>query len=128
VRNGAQPKQLNLFSFEPQCATDGPRLLAAPRHERHNYNTAARSVSAQSDAGGSPVPVISVGAICSATAAASDRFRTNPNASCDDITNSTIEFFSSRGPTLDGRQKPDVSAIDGVSVTGAGGFSGTFFG
>jgi hypothetical protein len=128
VRNAAQAKQLNLFSFEPQCASDGPRLLSAPRHERHNYNTAARSVSAQSDAGGSPVSVISVGAICSATTAASDRFRTNPNESCDDVTNSTTEFFSSRGPTLDGRQKPDVSAIDGVSVTGAGGFGSLFFG
>jgi len=128
VRNAAQPKQLNLFSFEPECATDGPRLLATPGHERHNYNTAIRSVSAQSDAGGSPVSVISVGAICSATAAASARFGSNPNASCNDVTNSTVEFFSSRGPTIDGRQKPDVSAIDGVSVTGAGGFPSLFFG
>src|SRR5262245_4963685 len=128
VRNAAQPKQLNLFSFQPQCALDGPRLLTSPGHERHNYNTATRSVSAQSDAGGSPVSVISVGAICSATAAASSRFRTNPNASCDDVTNSTVEFFSSRGPTLDGRTKPDVSAIDGVSVSGAGGFPALFFG
>jgi hypothetical protein len=128
VGNAAQPKQLNLFSFEPECATDGPRLLATPGHERHNYNTATRSVSAQSDAGGSPVSVISVGAICSATAAASSRFATNPNESCNDVTNSTVEFFSSRGPTLDGRQKPDVSAIDGVSVTGAGSFPSLFFG
>ena len=128
VRDAAQPKQLNLFSFEPECASDGPRLLATPGHERHNFNTATRSVSAQSDAGGSPVSVISVGAICSATAAASDRFATNPNASCNDITNSTMEFFSSLGPTIDGRQKPDVSAIDGVSVTGAGAFPSLFFG
>jgi hypothetical protein len=128
VRDAAQPKQLNLFSFEPQCASDGPRLLSSGRFERHNYNTATRSVSAQSDAGGSPVSVISVGAICSASAAAADRFRTNPDPSCIDTTNSTVEFFSSRGPTLDGRQKPDVSAVDGVSVTGAGGFPSTFFG
>ena len=128
VGDAAQPKQLNLFSFEPQCAADGPRLLAAPRHERHNYNTATRSVSAQSDAGGTPVSVISVGAICSASAAASARFASNPDASCDDTTNSTIEFFSSQGPTLDGRHKPDVSAIDGVSITGAGGFPNLFFG
>src|SRR6185295_13127576 len=128
VGNAAQPKQLNLFSFEPECATDGPRLLAAPGHERHNYNTATRSVTAQSDAGGSPVSVISVGAICSATVAAANRFGSNPNESCNDVTNSTMEFFSSRGPTLDGRQKPDVSAIDGVSVTGAGGFPALFFG
>jgi len=128
VRDAAPPKRLNLFSFQPECAEDGPRLLAAPRHERHNYNTAARSVSAQSDAGGSPVSVISVGAICSASATAARAFRANPSESCNDTTNSTVEFFSSRGPTLDGRQKPDVSAIDGVSITGAGGFPATFFG
>src|SRR5262249_33180429 len=128
VRSAAQPKQLNLFSFEPQCATDGPRLLAPPRHERHNYNTATRSVSAQSDAGGPPVSVVSVGAICSASAIAASAFRSNPSESCLDTRNATVEFFSSRGPTLDGRQKPDVSAIDGVSITGAGSFGGTFFG
>jgi hypothetical protein len=128
VRNAAQPKHLDLFSFEPECASDGPRLLAAPRHERQNFNTAAYSVSAQSDAGGSPVAVVSVGAICSASAAAAAAFRTNPSESCNDTTNSTVEFFSSRGPTLDGRQKPDISAIDGVSITGAGGFGTTFFG
>jgi hypothetical protein len=128
VRDAAQPKHLDLFSFAPECASDGPRVLAAPGHERHNYNTATRSVSAQSDAGGSPVSVVSVGAICSASAAAADAFRTSPNESCNDTTNSTVEFFSGRGPTLDGRQKPDVSAIDGVSITGAGGFGATFFG
>jgi hypothetical protein len=128
VRDAAEPKQLNLFSFQPQCAFDGPGLLRTTRFERHNYNTAARSVSAQSDAGGSPVSVIAVGAICSASATAADRFTTIPNPSCVDTTNSTVEFFSSQGPTLDGRQKPDVSAIDGVSVTGAGGFPSTFFG
>jgi subtilisin family serine protease len=46
----------------------------------------------------------------------------------------TVEPFSSRGPveiffpTRETRQKPDVAAIDGVSVTGAGGFSSPFFG
>jgi hypothetical protein len=128
VRNAAQPKNLNLFSFEPECAADGPRVLSGTRHERHNYNTPAFSVTAQSDAGGSPVSVVSVGAICSASVNASNVFRTNPNDSCNDITNSTLEFFSSRGPTLDGRQKPDVSAIDGVSISGAGGFGSIFFG
>ena len=50
-----------------------------------------------------------------------------------------IEPFSSRGPsriffepdgtpTFEVRQKPDVVAVDGVSVTGAGGFPTTFFG
>ena len=57
VRGAAQPKNLNLYSFQPECAAAGPALLAPSRHERHNYNTASRSVSAQGDAGGSPVSV-----------------------------------------------------------------------
>ena len=98
--------------------------LAAPRHERHNYNTASRSVSAQGDAGGSPVSVIAVGAICSASAAAAGSFpSTAPDESCLDTSHATPEFFSSRGPTLDGRQKPDLAAIDGVAITGAGSVS-----
>jgi hypothetical protein len=46
----------------------------------------------------------------------------------------TIESFSSQGPVFiafpvqEQRPKPDLTAIDGVSVTGAGGFSTTFFG
>lgn len=39
-----------------------------------------------------------------------------------------IEPFSSRGPTNDGRLKPDLVAPDGVSVTGHGGFPTPFFG
>src|SRR5207237_1303588 len=129
VGNAAQPRRLNLFSFQPECATAGPTLLAPPRHERHNYNTAARSVSAQSDAAGSPVSVVSVGAICSASATAAGQFSSSaPDESCNDTSNSTIEFFSSQGPTVDGRTKPDISAIDGVSITGAGAFPTPFFG
>ena len=126
VRDAAAPRQLNLFLFEPECAQDGPRPLAPGRHETHNYNTVTRSVSAQSDAGGSPVSVISVGAVCSASAAAAGAFPSSE--SCADRTHQTIEFFSSRGPTLDGRLKPDISAIDGVSVTAAGSFENPFFG
>jgi hypothetical protein len=129
VRDAAQPKNLNLFSFQPECATGGPLLLTAGRHERHNFNTATRSISAQSDAGGSPVGVVAVGAICSATAGAASRFgTTTPNESCLDVSNSTAEFYSSRGPTIDGRVKPDVAGVDGVSITGAGTFSNPFFG
>lgn len=32
-----------------------------------------------------------------------------------DITTSTPEYFSSQGPTIDGRVKPDITAFDGVS-------------
>jgi subtilase family protein/ASPM-SPD-2-Hydin domain-containing protein len=128
VRDAAQPRTLNLFTFQPECATAGPLLLSPGRHERLNYNTPSRSLAAQSDAGGSPVSVVSVGAICSASAAAAAQFSGGSNESCNDTSNSTIEFFSSRGPTVDGRVKPDVSAIDGVSVSGAGGFGKVFFG
>ena len=126
VGNAAQPRNLDLFAFEPECAASGPALLAAPRHERLNYNTAGHSVSAQADAGGSPVGVMAVGAICSASANASGQSSTDE--SCLDTTNSTPEFFGSRGPTDDGRMKPDISAIDGVSITGAGSFPSPFFG
>ena len=46
----------------------------------------------------------------------------------------TIEPYSSRGPStiffpnFEVREKPDVAAIDGVAVTGAGGFPSVFFG
>jgi hypothetical protein len=130
VQNLAQAKHLNLFSFQPECAAAGPRLLVAGHHERHNYNTATRSVTAEGDAAGSPVGVVSVGAICSASGKAQTVFTGSlaPDESCLDPTNSTIEFFSSLGPTLDGRTKPDISAIDGVSITGAGSFENPFFG
>src|SRR5262249_11844981 len=113
----------------PECARAGPATLAPPRHERHNYNTASRSVAAQSDAGGAPVGVVAVGAICSASAAAAGRFSSGaPGESCLDTSNPTAEFFSLPRPTIDGRLKPDITAIDGVTVTGAGGFGSPFFG
>jgi O-glycosyl hydrolase len=130
VNSQAAPRNLNMFAFQPQCAVDGPRRLASGRHERHNYNTPSRSVLAQSDSGGSPVSAISVGAICSASAAAQGVFAGSdaPSESCNDGTHGTIEFFSSLGPTLDNRLKPDIAAIDGVSITGAGRFPSPFFG
>ena len=39
-----------------------------------------------------------------------------------------IERFSSRGPTNNGVTKPDVAAIDAVSITGSGGFGSPFSG
>ncbi len=39
-----------------------------------------------------------------------------------------IRSYSSRGPTNDGRLKPDIVAPDGVSITGNGGFPVPFFG
>ena len=91
--------RMELFVFGTATLQNGTKL---------NFNTKRSSVTAQSDSGGG---VVSVGAI-----AASD-----PGTD-------TIEPFSSHGPTNNGATKPDVTAIDGVSVTGSGGFPATFFG
>lgn len=54
--------------------------------------------------------------------------------SASDPGNDDIEAFSSRGPSridfpsLESRPKPDLVAIDGVLVTGAGGFPSPFYG
>ena len=55
-------------------------------------------------------------------------------AAVDQATPNAIEVFSSRGPSTiqfpaaETREKPDVTATDGVSVTGAGGFPSPFYG
>ncbi len=72
------------------------------------YNTYASSVTNNSDASGG---VVSLGAIDAA-----------------DPGNDDIELYSSRGPTNDGRLKPEITAIDGVAITGAGGFFNPFYG
>jgi hypothetical protein len=98
--NGASPpRTLELFVLGTATLPNGTRL---------NFNTLRSSVPAQSDAGGG---VVSVGAIDAA-----------------DPGNNEIEPFSSRGPTNNNVTKPDVAAIDGVQVTGSGGFPSTFFG
>ena len=81
----------------------------------HNFDTLSGSVPAEGDAGGSPVSVVSVGAI--------------NQTQCTGTGNCTgpVEPYSSQGPTeatpqAGARMKPDIIATDGVSVTGAGGF------
>ncbi|KKL22638.1 hypothetical protein LCGC14_2433440, partial [marine sediment metagenome] len=93
-------------TFDMFVICDGCALL--PNDAIHNFNTQRSSVPNQSDAGGG---VISAGAI---------------NAS--DPGNDTIAFYSSRGPTNDNRVKPDITGIDCVTVTGAGGFGSPFCG
>jgi hypothetical protein len=106
--NLAAPRTFDMFITKPSCSGTEPWCFA-PTGENHNYNTVSSSVPAQSDAGGSPVSVISIGAANHAT----------PD---------TIELYSSNGPTNDGRLKPDVTGIDGISITGAGGFPVPFSG
>jgi hypothetical protein len=79
-----------------------------PGGASHNYNTLSSSVPNNSDAGGG---VMSLGAI-----------------NAVDPGNDDIAAYSSRGPTNDGRLKPDATGIDGVAVTGSGGFGSPFFG
>jgi hypothetical protein len=93
------------FDMFVQCS--GCYVLNAANNF-HNFNTESSSVGNNSDAGGG---VVSLGAI--------DR---------GDPGNDLIEWFSSRGPTNSGASKPDASAIDGVSITGAGGFPTPFYG
>ena len=55
-------------------------------------------------------------------------------AAANQSTPSTIEDFSSQGPVTiafpvaESRPKPDITGVDGVSVTGAGGFHNPFYG
>ncbi|HLY63655.1 MAG TPA: S8 family serine peptidase [Terriglobia bacterium] len=127
--NASAVKNLNLYAFTPECAF-GSLISLGPSRAKLNFNTSSRSVIAESDAGGTPVSVISAGAICSASSAAqlASSKGVFPDPSCLDTSHSTSEYFSSQGPTLDGRNKPDISGIDGVSITGAGGFENPFFG
>lgn len=87
--------------------TNGCYSLAVTHGPCLNYDTAASSIPNLADANGG---VVALGAI-----------------DASDPGNDTIEWFSSFGPTNDGRTKPDATAIDGVSVTGALGplFFGT---
>ena len=99
----AAPRTFDLFIL---CSPDCQELANGAYH---NYNTPGSSVPNQSDAGGSPASVIAVGAV----------WHADPD---------TAQPYSSRGPSEDGRLKPDLAGPDGVSVTGAGGFSSPFFG
>jgi subtilisin family serine protease len=100
VKNQAAPQTLSVV-------VDGivPSFTGClPTPAEHMFNTLSKSLLAPSDALGD---IITVGSApqCS------------PNQ---------IEVFSSRGPTFDGRAKPDQIAVDGVSVTGVGGFAEPF--
>lgn len=121
--NAAAAKTLNLYAFSPECAQAALVTLNPndPNRAKVNFNTRSQSVAAESDAGGG---VISAAAICSGSRAALNK---NPY-SCNDPNHDQAEFFSSLGPTIDGRTKPDIAAIDGVSITGAGSFENPFFG
>jgi len=104
VNNAAAPRNLDMFV-----------LPAGSNAENLGFYTPSGSVADEADAGGSPVSVVSVGA----TDAQTDTNGDGPGT--------VLEPYSSQGPTeatpqAAARMKPDVTATDGVSVTGAGGF------
>ncbi|MCH7511118.1 MAG: S8 family serine peptidase [Chloroflexi bacterium] len=101
----AAPRTFDMFLRCAGCIPLPDDLIGQPIH---NYNTPCSSVSNNSDAGGG---VVSLGAINAADPGLDD-----------------LEPFSSCGPTNDGRIKPDAVAVDGVAVTGNGGFSSSFLG
>ena len=98
--NAAVARELDLFVLRAKSIAPGETVL--------NFNSVAGSVLAQSDA---PGGVIAVGAIDQADPGLDD-----------------IEPYSSRGPTVNGAIKPDVTAVDGVSITGSGDFPTPFSG
>jgi hypothetical protein len=95
----AAPKTMEMFVFGGASCANGSKF---------NFNTTASSVPAQSDSGGGVLSVAAIGAF--------------------DAGSDTIDGYSSRGPTNNGALKPEVTAIDGVSITGSGGFPNVFFG
>ncbi|MBI2723679.1 MAG: S8 family serine peptidase [Chloroflexi bacterium] len=85
-----------------------PYCLYLPGGTDLNYNTLSSSIPQNPDAGGN---VLALAAIDQADPGTDD-----------------AEPYSSRGPTNDGRNKPDITAVDGVAVTANGGFFNPFFG
>ena len=125
VHDQAQAKHLNLFSFSagvrvgrPAAARRGAPRAAQLQHRDTQHGGAERRGrhAGQRDLGGRDLlGLCRRRRACSPAAPA-------PDESCDDRSNSTVEFFSSQGPTIDGRTKPDISGIDGVSGHGRGEF------
>jgi hypothetical protein len=82
------------------------RLTSRGGHKFSSYSSSSSTIVPPSDAAGA----VSVGAISQL-----------------DWSSGQIEPFSARGPTFDGRTKPDLTAPDAVSTKsyGIGGFTGT---
>jgi hypothetical protein len=88
----------------------------------HNYYTASGSIPAQADASGTPVSVITVGAINQAQCDAPATLATPDNCT------KQLEVYSGQGPTQITPQtqtattKPNLTSVDQVCITGAEGF------
>jgi len=124
---GGDPTAIEGFCYFNPSANDVVRWIGVDKFSGSNkrielliinrgaqeYNDAAGSIFGHPGVAG----VVAVGAI---------------NAS--DPGANSLAFYSSRGPSridfpvFNNRRKPDLVAIDGVDVTGAGGFPSPFFG
>ena len=93
--NRAEPRLLELYAASGDPYLPGGATV-------FNFNTAASSILGESDAGGG---VISLGTI------------DQSDPGLDDV-----QVYSSWGPTNNGALKPELVAVDGVAVTGNGGF------
>ncbi|MDE3096926.1 MAG: S8 family serine peptidase [Chloroflexota bacterium] len=105
----AAPRTFDMYVLCGGCAGFPTGLPAPDNLAAHNYNTLAGSLPNESDASGG---VLAAGAISAAN---------SPGYN-------TIDYYSSRGPTVDGRTKPDITGIDCVAITGAAGFPKPFCG
>jgi len=103
VRGAAQPRNLNLFSFQPEAPRRGRRCWRR-RGTSAQLQTATRSIAAQGRRGGLAVSVIAVGAICSASASAASAFPpAAPDESCLDTFQPDPGVFQQpRRPSMDG--------------------------
>ena len=129
VHDGARPKHLKCSRSRRRARRRG-RGCSRRRGMSGTTTTRPRAASRRrATRGERRSSVVSVGAdlFCLGGRPRPSR-RAAPEESCLDIELDTSEFFSSRGPTLDGRPKPDIAAIDGVAVSGAGSFGTPFFG
>lgn len=82
---------------------DGNSALSCSAYDDYGYCTtypASATVNSINAPADSPY-VMAVGAV---------------DVGADGRTQGTLEYFSSRGPTIDGRVKPDIAAWDGVST------------
>jgi hypothetical protein len=88
----------------------------------HNYYTISGSIPAEADATGSPVSVITVGAINQSQCDSA------PTVATPDNCTGQLEVYSGQGPTEITPQsktaatKPNLTAVDQVCITGAGEF------
>ncbi|MHB8377638.1 MAG: S8 family serine peptidase [Dehalococcoidia bacterium] len=108
-KNLAAPRTFDMYVICRSCYWFNTGLPAPDNLSAHNYNTLAGSLPNESDAAGG---VLSVGAISAAN---------TPSYN-------TIDYYSSRGPTVDNRIKPDITGIDCVAISGAAGFFNPFCG